>query len=384
MRIILIGNYSPDRQESMERFAQMLAVGFQKFSIEAAIWRPIVLFGTYSKSTTSGIGKWLGYIDKWLLFPLVLRVRLAARTNLDASTRFHICDHSNAPYFKYLPADKTAITVHDVLAIRGGLGYSDAYAPASGMGRILQKWILHHLSRARFLASVSQFTFKQLTELTPASQHPPKDWRVIYNAFNADFRPVPTEEKRSLLRQADIDLMTPFLLHVGSGLARKNRKLLIDMVHALGSNWTGNICYAGEPADEDMLAHARSLGLENRIFSVVKPNHATLRALYNACEAFVFPSFSEGFGWPLIEAQACGTPVISSNIEPMPEVSGGAALYADPNKPEEFARAFLSLQDKSVRDNLIQQGFENSKRFALSEMMRLYFSLHGIEPQRVQ
>ncbi len=68
MHIILIGNYAPDKQQSMERFAQMLANGFSKEGHHATIWRPVVLLGKLFKSTTTGPGKWMGYIDKWILF----------------------------------------------------------------------------------------------------------------------------------------------------------------------------------------------------------------------------------------------------------------------------------------------------------------------------
>ena len=140
--MILIGNYPLDKQESMKRFAAILEEGFKKKGIETEIWLPIICFGRLFEATTSGFGKWLGYIDKWLLFPIVLKFRLLKASNKQA--KFHICDHSNAPYLAYLPKQRTGITCHDVLAIRGAFGYTDAYCPASGMGKVLQRWILNH------------------------------------------------------------------------------------------------------------------------------------------------------------------------------------------------------------------------------------------------
>jgi hypothetical protein len=142
MRIILIGNYLPDKQESMIRFAYMLNSGFIKSGFTSEIWYPKALFGAVVRSPNTGFGKWLGYIDKWVIFPLILRYRLIYNSKKFASTRFHICDHSNSPYLKHLPKDRTGITCHDVIAIKGGLGFSDAYSPASGLGKLLQKWIL--------------------------------------------------------------------------------------------------------------------------------------------------------------------------------------------------------------------------------------------------
>jgi glycosyltransferase involved in cell wall biosynthesis len=377
MRIILIGNYPPDKQRSMEHFAFMLAAGFSNEGHHTIIWRPVVFFGKLFRSTTTGVGKWMGYIDKWILFPFILCWRLLHRKYRSENTHFHICDHSNSFYLKQLPAERTVITCHDVLAIRGALGYADACVGASRTGKIFQNWILNNLTGAHKLAAVSWTTYQQLCALD--NIHPKdhsKNWMVIYNAFNADFRPIAKKEAHSLLRKAGIDPVIPYLLHVGSGLPRKNRKLLIDMLKALAGKWSGNICFAGEALEEELIVYTGSLGLQHRVASVVNPDHITLVALYSACSAFVFPSLSEGFGWPVIEAQACGVPVIASSLNPMPEVSGGAALHVDPTKPADFANAFISLQNKITRNELIRNGFENAKRFNISRMTHAYLNLH--------
>src|SRR5947209_3716134 len=127
MQIILIGDYPLDEWESMIRFGEMLKAGFQDRGIDCNIWQPKIVFGRYVKSTSTGVGKWVGYIDKWIIFPILLRSRLLKRKFRRSDTRFHICDHSNSPYLKYLPKDNTSITCHDVLAIRGAFGYADAF-----------------------------------------------------------------------------------------------------------------------------------------------------------------------------------------------------------------------------------------------------------------
>lgn len=362
----------------MNRFTQMLVQGFKNAGVKVEIWHPKVYLGKLTASTLSGFGKWLGYLDKWIVFPLILRKRLLKRKLNATNTYFHICDHSNAPYLKYLPAGQSGITCHDVLAIRGGFGFSDAYCPATKLGKVLQRWILSNLCRAQFLACVSHFTFSQLTNLKSGPVLRAQRWRVIHNSFNGDFGPISKEQASTLVSNAGLEKERSFLLHVGSSLARKNRKLLVDLIAILGSSWQGNICYAGEAVDEELLEYARSLNLQSRIVSVVKPDHATLVALYNSCDALVFPSFSEGFGWPIIEAQACGAPVIASNKDPLPEVSGNAALHADPTKPEQFAAAYLSLQNKRIRADLIEKGYKNTKRFDSAIMIAAYLDLYGI------
>src|SRR5690606_39604599 len=99
--------------------------------------------------------------------------------------------------------------------------------------------------------------------------------------------------------------------------------------------------------------------------------------LYNGAEAFVFPSLSEGFGWPVIEAQACGTPVVTSNFQPMLEVSGNAALHADPKSPKAFAEALMTISNINLREELIKLGFENTKRFYVKHMIESYLKLYN-------
>lgn len=376
IRMILIGNYPPDHLESMDRFAQLLHSEFFKFGADVTIWRPTIFFGYLVNQTTYGIGKWLGYIDKFLIFPMVLSIRLREATFKESNTRFHVCDQGNAPYLKFLPTHKTGITCHDVLAIRGALGFSDAYTPASVTGKIFQKWIFYHLSRSNCLASVTVNTLKQLIALKSPRLSSHDGWRVVHNALNDDFNIIPAKNRDLALIAAGINPGIPFILHVGSNNIRKNRKLLIDMVDSLGDHWSGLICFAGEAPDKSLMSYAECLGLNKRIVSVIKPDHQTLVSLYNGCYAFIFPSFSEGFGWPLIEAQACGAPVITSNIEPLPEVAGDGALYADPHKPSEYAKAFILLNDETIRSALIKRGLQNAGRFDPSRMIDAYFNLH--------
>ncbi|WP_295771196.1 glycosyltransferase family 1 protein [uncultured Mucilaginibacter sp.] len=378
MKVILISNYIPDRQESMKRFAEMLHREYPKRGVETELWFPNVILGKGFKSTNTGIGKWLGYIDKWILFPLIIRWRILIKGLNKPDISFHVCDHSNSPYLAHLPQNKTVITAHDMIAIRGGLGYADSHQQASSFGKILQKWILGNLKKAKKLASVSAFTLNQLKELAPDASANYTNWKVILNPFNADFGKLNTNQIHQVLSTSGVAINQNFILHIGSGLQRKNRVMLVKMVEELGPKWNGMVCYAGEEPDADLLNAVERSGLKERVVFISKPSHELLRALYNACEAFVFPSFNEGFGWPLIEAQACGAAVIASSYEPMPEVSGGAALYADPHNPSQFAQALLKLQDEAFKNDLIKRGFENCERFEMEKIIQQYIALHKL------
>lgn len=377
---ILIGNYPPDGQESMQRFTDLLASGLTQRGYHVSTWLPRQVWSRDSCNPYGGINKWLGYLDKWVLFPRWLkRAVQQAHWKYGTAVRYHICDHSNAPYLAQLPPDQTAITCHDVLAIRGALGAPDAYCSASRLGVILQRWILKHLRRADRIGCVSQLTLRQLVDVAGYKAAKPQ-WTVVHNAFNADFKKLSDAAARHVLARQNLHLSQPFLLHVGSNLPRKNRRMLLQMVAQTDSTWPGHIVFAGQPVDAALCEEARRLGLTDRVHSVTKPDHETLCALYSLAHAFVFPSFSEGFGWPIIEAQACGTPVIASQIEPLPEVSGGAALHADPHAPQSFAAALKQLEDATVRQSLVAAGYKNTERFGLNRMIDGYLALHGISP----
>ena len=128
LRVLLVGNYLRDGQESMQRFAEATLAGLTRQGIDARLIRPEAVLGRLSASSQSGLGKWLGYIDKFVLFPLRLKreVDAAQREAISeggaADVVVHICDHSNAPYTRSLRNVAHVVTCHDLLAIRSARG----------------------------------------------------------------------------------------------------------------------------------------------------------------------------------------------------------------------------------------------------------------------
>ncbi len=379
-KIVLIGNYLPDKQESMKLFLDMFYKAYQLKELEVEVWHPVVFFGKIASVTTSGVGKWLSYVDKYLLFPMVLVGKQLKRKFKKEDVTYHICDHSNAPYLLFLPRNRTVITCHDVLAIRGAFGYKDAFCEASLTGKILQGWIFYSLLKAHKIVFVSEFTRNQFIELKLLKNRQNVGikplYKVIYNGFNANFGPLNDAVASSVFKKYDINFKTPYILHVGSALPRKNRELLVELLQTLSDSWNGIICFAGQKIDTKLDNLITKYGLQGRVVSILRPSHELLVALYSNCDAFVFPSFAEGFGWPLIEAQACGAPVIASALNPMIEVCGGAALHANPYNPLEFVNAFNLLKDKSFRDNIVDQGFKNCERFEKEVKVNAYLDFY--------
>jgi hypothetical protein len=131
--VLLLGNYPPDQQQSMQRFSAMMLEGLRSRGIKAELITPQPFFGNV-RFLGRFVAKWLGYIDKHILFPSRLR-KLLDRA-LDVVV--HICDHSNAVYVRYCRPAPVLVTCHDLLAVRGGMG-EDTDCPATFTGRMLKK-----------------------------------------------------------------------------------------------------------------------------------------------------------------------------------------------------------------------------------------------------
>ena len=374
MKIILIGNYLPDKQYSMQAFEALMAGGYKKsrLSVEVIHPREILLKASFNKLM---LIKWFGYLDKFILFPIYLLFFRLKNFMLLKKVKYHICDHSNAFYLHFLPKNGTLITCHDVLAIRAGLGYPDTYCSATKSGKVLQKIILNALSGAKKIAAVSEFTLNQLhaIDINPKSN---KNWICIHNALPEKFDVMPKAQIKEILYKFETLKNRDIILHVGSGLERKNRKLLIKMIYELQNDWEGLLVLAGEPLNIELLELIEKLKISDKVLQIHHPTDMEIIALYSICQAMVFPSYSEGFGWPIIEAQACGAPVITSNKAPMmTEVGGGAALYADPDNAKSFADQFRKLYNVEFRNKVIRYGFENSKRFNFDNAIHQYIDL---------
>jgi glycosyltransferase involved in cell wall biosynthesis len=367
MRILLIANYLLDEQQSMLRFAEMLETGFRNLGHEVRTIRPEPIMLKKLQFLPKPLHKWLAYIDKFLLFPRRLR------QEAPWADIVHICDHSNSMYTQSLP--RAVVTCHDLLAVRGALG-EDTDCPASSTGRILQRWILSGLRKATLIICDSTHTLQDVHRLV-GDQVPAK---VALLGLNYTYRH--HESPPSLETIATLKDGTPYLLHVGSNLARKNKEGILRIFAALKDRWEGKLVFAGPPLSENLATMARDLGVYERIVEVVNPDNLLLEALYNSAVALLFPSRFEGFGWPPLEAQSCGCPVICSDCGSIPEVVADSAMVFALHQEREMAEAVLALSDPKTRQIWVERGFANVKRFSVDGMIRLYETFYTQSLQR--
>ena len=372
--VLLIGNYPPDRQQSMHRFAMIMLDGLTAAGVPAELIKPQPFFGRF-RYAGGFIAKWLGYIDKFVLFPRKLRKKIAQRPAL-----VHICDHSNAMYVKHAVGIPTIVTCHDLLAVRGALG-EETDCPASQSGKILQHWILAGLRRACAVVCVSQATLADAKRLLLSEPDGP-NLEVVTLGLNYPYRKLSHEEAAGRLKLNGLDPATPFVLHVGSNLRRKNREGAVRILARCKDQWNGRIIFAGDPLTSSIHSLGRDLGVSDRIVEVHNADSELLEALYNCATALLYPSRFEGFGWPVAEAHACGCPVICSDTGPLPEVGGGAALMHDIEDEEGFAADIVRLANPAERERWSEKSVRNAARFDPQKMIAQYLGIYrSLTPQ---
>jgi glycosyltransferase involved in cell wall biosynthesis len=368
--VLLIGNYSLDRQQSMQRFGTMMLHGLNASGIATKLIAPQPFFGKFRGAGTF-IAKWLGYIDKFVLFPRQLRAAIAK----EAPSTVHICDHSNAMYGGWIKCTPLVVTCHDLLAVRGALG-EETNCPASVTGKFLQQWILHGLRRANEVVCVSRATEEDACRLVSGGAATPKI-ELVRLGLNYPFRKLAEAEVSARLGKIPkFDLDVPFTLHVGSDLRRKNREGVLRIFARCQEKWNARLVFVGDALTAELLSLADSLGISDHVTQVPDASDELLEALYNRAVALLYPSRFEGFGWPVIEAQACGCPVVCSNAGPLPEAAGDAGLFHDPNDETGFANDLLRLRDPVQRAIWSEKSLRNAERFSTSQMISRYIDIY--------
>ena len=363
MKILLVGNYELSDAQSMPRFGEMLRRELTARGHQVRLLRPRGVLGRLgSGAAGSALGKWLGYVDQYLLFPLQLW--LVSGSVWDA---VHICDHSNAVYRIWVRGAEPSITCHDVLAIQAAEGRFPGQK-TSATGQMQQRWIKRNLLKMKRIVCVSGKSAQDLNEMGATGEIV-----VIANPLNNDFSPSDAASVLEARAKIGLGEREPYLLQVGGNLWYKNRPGVVRIFSSLQryepfANL--RLVMAGHPFTPELSSEIQRLGLEGRVLEVKDPDDRTVRAFYTGAAALLFPSLYEGFGWPIVEAQSCGCPVVTSDREPMKEVAGGAAILIDPTMPEEAA-ARIAAEWPGL-EAMRAAGSRNVERFASKEIMRRY------------
>jgi glycosyltransferase involved in cell wall biosynthesis len=218
--------------------------------------------------------------------------------------------------------------------------------------------------RAVKVITVSEHSAQDIVEVYGI---PREKIAVIHNGVSQDFRPMSDPIALAELRDRLLIPTERFILFAGGADPRKNHHTLVRAYSRCAPLLSSHsLVMVGDATNRfgDIRETARTFDVENRIVCTGPLSLDRLRLLYSHADVFVFPSLYEGFGMPVLEAMACGTPVITSRTTSLPEVAGDAAVLVNPEDAEELADAIMRvLDDPSLQSQLRALGVERAKQF---------------------
>ncbi|MBI4119382.1 MAG: glycosyltransferase family 4 protein [Parcubacteria group bacterium] len=270
------------------------------------------------------------------------------------SPHFNIISHT--------PKMPHAMTFHDLSFVH----HPEFFPKRKQFWHWLQRYRQHAKSADRIIA-VSEFTKWDLAEEFGIA---PGKITTIYSGISSDLRPMPRTAPELELFAERMHLRRPFLLYLGTVEPRKNVSAAIRAFNILKSfdsfrDWqlviAGNLgwLYQG------VLREAGNSPYKRDIRFLGKVSVADKALLYNLAEIFIYPSFFEGFGFPPLEAQACGIPVIAADRTSLPEILGHSAELVNPWKIDDIVFAIRDFSlNRGKRERFISAGLENAKKFS--------------------
>ena len=181
------------------------------------------------------------------------------------------------------------------------------------------------------------------------------------------------------LSRLGISAANRFILHVGGPSPYKNQPGVINIFRQLTARPQGRgfgLVMVSSKLTATVSKQIEQCGLQPKVRVLSYVEREDLCALYSSATALLFPSLHEGFGWPILEAQACGCPVFTSNRPPMmTEIGGDGAVYIDPESPEETAATIL--ENLPHMSQMRKAGFANVRRFSPEKMVAGYLNAYA-------
>jgi glycosyltransferase involved in cell wall biosynthesis len=284
-------------------------------------------------------------------------------------------DLFHSPHFNIplLRPCRLVVTLHDVIY----LACSQDLPSISG--RLYYRAMISAAARlADRIITVSEFSKQDIVQRLKI---PPETVEVIYPGIEPRFRRV-SEQCASAVR-SQYGITRDYILYMGIFKPRKNHAgLLRAFRHFLDCGATAQLVLAG-PLDDfepELRRLVSELNLNTQVVFTGFVSESNLAALYSGARVYACPSLYEGFGFTVVEAMACGVPVVCSPLTSLPEVAGDAVLYADPASPQEFGRALVrAFNDTSLRSRLLERGLKNATRFqwnsSVTRVLEVYRSV---------
>jgi glycosyltransferase involved in cell wall biosynthesis len=281
---------------------------------------------------------------------------LFAQTSIDADV-YHY-PHFDLPFL--WKSVKQIVTIHDLQYVK----YPDFFVGLSRLKSVYTRIATKlALLRADRVISVSKTTAKDIQRIY---KYPESRISVIYEGVDPTF--LKHYDSAEILQTLSRYRITrPYFLFVGQQRPHKNLPTLIKSFSKVVANLPNHALviigsgYKGYKEPQEMVAR---LGLQDRVRFIEYVSDEELAHFYSAATSLVYPSLYEGFGLPLLEAMACGTPVITSNVAAMAEIAGENAILVEPTNVDQLAEALLSVAtDQRLRSSLIEKGLQHSRKF---------------------
>ncbi|GAB4057319.1 hypothetical protein GCM10028811_03560 [Uliginosibacterium sediminicola] len=270
------------------------------------------------------------------------------------------------------------------MALRSALG-AVAENPTGLTGKIYQRFIRWGFSQGKNFISVSEQT---RTELHRYAHINADESVVVYNGLNYPYCPMTEDARTKCLVDAGLPVEARgMLLHVGGGQWYKNRVGIVEMYAAYAERVKDPLpLWMIGPKDQAAVLQAiKKVPPGGKVYLLSGLDSSALHAAYAHARLLLFPSLSEGFGWPIVEAMACGTPVVTTGEAPMTEVGGDAAFYhyrRTLKNAREWAiegavliSNILNLPDDD-REAVVRRGIENVARFDSQRTLQAYKAVY--------
>jgi len=267
---------------------------------------------------------------------------------------FHATDHY-IPKFSKIPV---VATVHDVIPFTNPEWFTKPQ-------RIYHQLLKKSIFWATHIITVSEFSKQEICRVLGINKD---KISVVYNGYDPDWLKISTVAEINKIKQK-YQLIKPYIVFVGTIQKRKNLNVLLNAINLLPSSISNSfdLIVIGKPSNHDKEAvnSLNKMVAENKARWLNYVNSHDLKIIVKSAECLVFPSLAEGFGLPIVEALAAGTPVIASNTSATPEIVGGSAILFPSNSSESLCTALMELLTKpELREKLVIAGKKRALDFS--------------------
>ncbi|MBC8133145.1 MAG: glycosyltransferase family 4 protein [Deltaproteobacteria bacterium] len=363
MRVCLLHNYRESQQFSMMLYADRLGTALEALGVEVDRLRPTEVLPTRWRSLWVG-DKIDSYFGRFVHYPWIAA---AART----ADVYHVVDHGQAHLLTWLDAKRTVVTCHDLILLvleSGRLGLKSNHPVALGVFRGVAKL----LTRAAVVVADSAQTRLDLIRFLDID---PSRIEVIYPGMNQPFFPSPVVRDEGR-RRWDLG-NEKVMLQVGNAIYKNIETCLLVLAILRRRGVPVLLVRGGRRLSDTQGSLAEKLGVQAFIRDLGPLPDEDLTTLYNAADVLICPSLYEGFGWPPLEAMACGTPVVCSRAGSLAETAGPAAMTADPEDADHLAdHVELILTNADVSAGMRKRGLEHAAKFSWASTAEKFVRLY--------